>query len=267
MTLFEGATTVRARALLLGDRIDVRALEHANRLASAPLVLQAGARGVAVVFRWGAAVLFHVEPLEEVSLLEQLRRLAGEPLPKPEQEEADVRVAPDKPEGVEGGAIQVSAYTVERLQVVAENLARSVALARSEAQVKENVAVIEGWARALESTGTGGKLERQLRKHLGATLLIQHAMAARVEIGDKPDILWDRPDLERLYARLEDEYELKERDRILERKLAFITRTAETLLNIVANKHSNRLEWYIIGLIVFEIALSLFGMATGIVKV
>lgn len=264
MSLFDGATSVRARAMMLGDRVDVRALEQAQRLASSPLVLQAGARGVAVVFRWGAVVLFHVAPLEEVALLEQLRRLVGDPLARPEQEEAELRLAADKPEGVEANVVQVSAFTLERLQVVAEILGRSVALARSEAQVKENVTAIESWARGLEKTGTGGALERQLKRHLGATLLIQHAMAARVEIGDKPDLLWDRPDLERLYARLEDEYELKERDKILERKLALIASTAETLLNIVANKHSNRLEWYIIGLIVFEIVLTLFTMATGI---
>lgn len=264
MTLFDGASSVRARALHLGERIDVRALEATQRLASSPLVLQAGQHGVAVVFRWGAVVLFHVAPLEEVALLEQLRRLVGEPLAKPEQEDAEVRVVADKPEGVEASVIQVSAFTLERLQVVAEILGRSVALARSEAQVKENVAAIESWARGLEKTGTGGLLERQLKRHLGATLLIQHAMAARVEIGEKPDLLWDRSDLERLYARLEDEYELKERDRVLDRKLALITDTAETLLNIVANKHSNRLEWYIIGLILFEIVLTLFTMATGI---
>lgn len=264
MSLFDGAQSVKARALLLGDRVDVRALEQTQRLASSPIVLQAGERGVAVVFRWGAVVLFHVAPFEELALLEQLRRLVGDPASKPEQEDAEVKVVPDKPEGVEASIIQVSAFTIERLQVVAEILGRSVALARSEAQVKESVAAIESWARGLEKTGTGGALERQLKRHLGATLLIQHSMAARVEIGDKPDLLWDRSDLERLYARLEDEYELKERDKILERKLALIASTAETLLNIVATKHSNRLEWYIIGLIVFEIGLTLFTMATGI---
>jgi len=38
-----------------------------------------------------------------------------------------------------------------------------------------------------------------------------------VEISEKPDILWDKPQLERLYSRLEDEYELKERAESLDR--------------------------------------------------
>ncbi|MBI1948433.1 MAG: RMD1 family protein [Deltaproteobacteria bacterium] len=264
MSLFDDAAAIRARALLLGERVDVRALEqHGARLASAPLVLKAGA-GVAVVFRWGAAVLFHVAKAEEARLLDELRPLIGDAFGAPDQEEAEVRLAPDQPEGVEASVIQVAAFTVERLQVVAEALGRSVALARSEAQVKDSVAAIESWAGELVKTGTGGALERQLKKHLGATLLIQHAMAARVEVGEKPDLLWDRPDLERLYARLEDEYEVKERDKILERKLALISGTAAMMLDIVAAKRSNRLEWYIVGLIVFEILLTVFTMTTGI---
>lgn len=263
MPLFAGAESVRVRALLLGDRLDVRALEQTQRLGTAPTVLAAGDRGCVVLFRWGAAVLFHVAPLEEASLLDQLKRFVGDPLQKPEQEDVEVKLAPDKPEGPDGGSILLSSFTVERIQVIAEVLARSVALARYEAQVRENVVAIESWAKGLEQTGSGGRLEKQLRRHLGATLLIQHATATRVEIGDKPDLLWERSDLERLYVRLEDEYELKERDKILERKLALISSTAETLLNIVGTKHSNRLEWYIIGLIVFEIVLSLLSMTLG----
>lgn len=264
VSLFDDAVAIRARAMLLGERVDVRALEQqATRLASAPLVVQTGA-GVAVVFRWGAAVLFTAGKAETAPFLDELRRLVGEPFAVPEQEDAELRLAPDQPEGVEASVIQVAVFTAERLQVVAEALGRSVALARSEARVKDGVAAIESWAGELVKTGTGGALERQLKKHLGTTLQIQHAMAARVEVGDKPDLLWDRPDLERLYARLEDEYELKERDKILERKLALISGTAETLLDIVANKRSHRLERYIIALIVFEILLTVFTMTTGI---
>lgn len=263
MTLFTGAASVRARALYLGERIDVRALENTQKLAVTPLTIPVGERGLAVIFRYGALVLIHVPALEEVTLLEQLKKFVGEPLSKPESEEVEIRIAPDKPDGLEAGIIYVADFAMERLQLIAEILARSVALARSEAVVRESGASIEGWAQTIDQTGAGGVLEKQLRKHLGSTLVMQYKLAGRVEIGDKPDILWDRPDLERIYARLEDEYELKERDKTLERKLALITSTAETLLNLVNNKHSNRLEWYIIGLIVIEIALTLFTMITG----
>jgi uncharacterized Rmd1/YagE family protein len=68
--------------------------------------------------------------------------------------------------------------------------------------------------------------------------------------------VWDRPDLERLYARLQDEYELKERAEALSRKLALISETAKVLTDIIATKRSLRLELIIVLLISFEIIIT-----------
>jgi uncharacterized Rmd1/YagE family protein len=62
---------------------------------------------------------------------------------------------------------------------------------------------------------------------------------------------------------LEDEYELVERSRAMERKLALISETAGTLIELVHNQRSLRLEWYIIGLIGLELLLSLYGLVFG----
>ena len=90
--------------------------------------------------------------------------------------------------------------------------------------------------------------------------MVQHKMVGRVEVTEKPDLLWDRPDLERLYTRLVDEYELPDRHRALDRKLELIARTAETVLDLLQTKRSLRVEWYIVILIVVEILLTLYEM-------
>jgi len=82
----------------------------------------------------------------------------------------------------------------------------------------------------------------------------------RVEVAEKPDLLWERPELERLYLRLQDEFEIKERHAALERKLELISRTAHTVLELLQNRRNLRVEWYIVILIVFEIILSLYEM-------
>ena len=83
-------------------------------------------------------------------------------------------------------------------------------------------------------------------------------MSGRVAVAEKPDAVWDRPDLERLYARLQDEYEFKERAEALSRKLALISETAKVLTDIIATKRSLRLELIIVLLIVFEIIITGF---------
>jgi uncharacterized Rmd1/YagE family protein len=85
-------------------------------------------------------------------------------------------------------------------------------------------------------------------------------MVGRVAVGEKPELLWDQPALEGLYLRLEDEFELRERQEALERKLGVISRTAETLLELIQSRHALRVEWYIVALIVAEVLLTLYEM-------
>ena len=77
-----------------------------------------------------------------------------------------------------------------------------------------------------------------------------------VAVTEKPDVVWDRHDLDRLYARLEDEYELKERAEALSRKLAVIADTAEVLTDTIDTRRSLRLEIIIVILIAIELAVA-----------
>jgi len=61
-----------------------------------------------------------------------------------------------------------------------------------------------------------------------ALLLGERIDLKGLEAAHKPDVLWERPGLNRLFSRLEDEYELAERRLALDRKLDLIARTVET---------------------------------------
>jgi uncharacterized Rmd1/YagE family protein len=75
-------------------------------------------------------------------------------------------------------------------------------------------------------------------------------------------VLWDRPDLERLYARLEDEYELSERGETMNRKLSVIAETATTHSDIIDTKRMLRLELIVVFLIAFEIVITFYEIYT-----
>ena len=99
---------------------------------------------------------------------------------------------------------------------------------------------------------------REMLRLIGQALQVQHRVSGRVAVEDKPDVLWDRPDLERLYARLEDEYELKERGQTLHNKLQLIVETVRALTDIIDADRSSFMEAAIIILILAEIVISLF---------
>jgi len=118
--------------------------------------------------------------------------------------------------------------------------------------------VVEPFARVLAEQGRTPGGRRAILKHIGHALLVQHRVSGRVAVAEKPDAVWDRPDLERLYARLQDEYELTDRADALARKLALISETATMLTDIIDTKRSLRLEIMIVVLIVFEIIITAY---------
>jgi uncharacterized Rmd1/YagE family protein len=192
--------------------------------------------------------------------LEDLAPLVTHSYDRPETEEASIRIAPQDREGVENGMVVVKERSGERLEVVASVLGKSVALAQYEADVAANFDQIEPFAKQLERSGRGDRNMRQLLRHIGRALLNEHKMVARVEVVDRPELLWEHPELEQLYLRLEDEFELRERAAILDRKLDLISRTAGTVLDLLQKRRSIRVEWYIVVLIVLEIVLSIYGL-------
>ena len=251
---FEPGASVPVRAVLLGDRLHLRGL-YEPPLALAPLVLAAGEHGLAMLFRYGAAVSFNLTPEEHRQLIAHLRERVQGTVNRPETEDTTVFVSPPNTDSVittEG--IGLYDFSLSRLKIVAIVLARSVALARYETAMAAAFDLVEPLALQVEQEARGRRM-RELLRHIGGVLLIQHKMVGRVEIQEKPELIWDQPELERLYLRLEAEYELRERNAVLERKLAIISRTAETTINLLHNRRMLRVEWYIVVLIVAEVIL------------
>jgi required for meiotic nuclear division protein 1 len=253
---------VTAHALQIGDRINTVGFEG-QLLSNAPLAVRVGSQGLAVVFRYGVAVFVGLTADEEAEFLERLHSRTFGKISPYEDEWAKIQIAKEGDEPIPvGGPILVRDFSVERLLVVADALAKSVVLAHDERQVANVFDTIEPFARELGREGRTSRNRTDLLKLLGNALLVQHRLSGRVAISDKPDALWDRPDLERLYARLEDEYELSERAETLNRKLSVIADTATTLSDIVDTKRALRLELIVIYLIAFEILVTFYEIYT-----
>ena len=252
------AQQLTAHALLLGDRINTAGFEG-QILSSAPLAVRVSSNGLAVLFRYGVAVFIGLSTAEETAFLERLRvRTFGKITPA-EEEWAKIQVAKEAEEPIPvGGPVLVREFSLERLLVVSDALAKSVVLGRDEREVTNVFDTIEPFARELATFGKTSRNRTDLLKLMGNALLVQHRLSGRVAVGEKPDVLWDRPDLERLYARLEDEYELSERAETLNRKLEVIADTASRLADIVDTKHSLRLEIIVVFLIAFEIVITFY---------
>ena len=257
------------RALHLGESIDIKGLEREDAFSKNPLGFRTNNGGIAVVFKTGSVAFVNMTPVEEEDLMRGLGERIKQPLETREFESANIDIKPDDDDSIStSGIIQIKTQDPTRLLLIAEALAMSVALAYDERRVASAFERVEPIANDLIKRQLPGGMRQQIfasgvqpqiYEEIGEALLVQHRLASRADLDDKPDVLWDRPELERFWARLVDEYDLPARARAVSRKLEVIRESADTITDLIATRTSHRLEWYIIALISLEIVLGLLG--------
>lgn len=258
LSVFEANKPVPARALVVGQRINIKLLEKASWLATAPLVVRAGANGYAVLFRYGTVVFFNLMPMEEAAFLEDLQTIVQDPSDVLEFENAQIFIDPQQDsKKIDGYQISLKECSIEHLQLIAVALAKSVYLAYYETRVAKVFDLLEPMATELQTRGRTGRKTRELLRHMGQALMIHGKMIGHVEVDEKPELLWERPDLDPFYASLSAEYELQPRLAILRQKLNLVHVTTETILSFMQGRRTLHVEWYIVILILFEIVFSL----------
>lgn len=252
------AGVVRAKAISVGDQIAMKRVDHEGLMAVSPLTLAVGDNGCVVLFRYGVAVFLNVSAADEDDFLAQLRPYIKDVEFNGETEEVDIFIEPEGMEGFVNNHVQIRHLSIERLQIIADILAKAVTLNEYELHVSRVLEEIQPMADSLRTRGKSGKHGKEMMKHIGNTLHILHKTVGRVEVTEKPELIWEHPELERFYLRLADEYELSERHYALENKLRLISMTAETVLDLLQHKSTLRVEWYIVILIVLDILLHIY---------
>ena len=249
---------LRARAVILGERLDHRGLGPGGTAMADPVPIAAPAPISAFAFRWGAVVIFGADPTEEAALLAALGPRITNPADSQAEEVALIALGAER-DGVDAeGVIQLCDQASERLAVVADALAKSAALAQQEARIADALDRLEPAVADLRAAGRLRFSSRALHRQIGHALSAHSRNLARVEAADKPEVLWDHPELERLHARLSDEYELSERGTALERKLAWIGDTIQTLLSLLQARRALGLEAAVVVLVGIEVAFTLY---------
>lgn len=260
LPIFHGKDFIKVHAFFLGERIQVRSLEKEAVLAKLPLVIAAPGGGCLIVFRYGVVVLFEVSEEDKAALLNKIMAQIVNPFQIPSTEETSIRIDAGAREELSEDYISLANAGIPRLQLIAEILAKSLMLDRYERHVSKRMDRIEPTLSKLKKDGFRSLRTRDLLDQISDSLLSLHRMTGIAEIGDKPELLWEYPELERLYVRMEDEYEIGERYKALERKMELIFRTADTLQDLLQTKRTLHVEWYIVILIVVEIVIIVYEM-------
>src|SRR5262249_11547711 len=154
-------TTFSVCALYIGERIDLRSFAKLPRvMAQQPVTLPLDGSGMVMLYRFGAAGFLDTAAAEQMGFIS---RLVDQTYKRPESEEVSICVSSEKKEGMESGTtVVLKDASIERLQIVAAALGKSVALAQYETDVASTFDSIEPIAVQLEKSGKVGRDARLL---------------------------------------------------------------------------------------------------------
>jgi uncharacterized Rmd1/YagE family protein len=252
--------TFSVRALLVARRILLRRFPAESATAIAPLLFSQGEHGYVALFRYGVAVFVNFSPLEQRHLIDQtLRPYLEEPIEAGEEEILEVVIDPNQDERVQGEKVTLQERSNPRLQILVEVMARSVLLADYETRINQSFDTVEPLTLKL-SRSWRPRMSSRLLQTIGTALATEHDMVGRAVVTEKPDLLWEHSELEGFYLMLENDFELRERDAALVRKINLVRGTAQISLELLHSRRSLRVEWYIVILILVEILLTLFDL-------
>ncbi len=245
-------------AVLIGSDINIRELTNTPATRKEPILTQLSDNSVAMIFSYGAVVFFNATTSNSVELITRCQRFASNLVSTPETEQFTVIFQPEQPEGIVKNKISIKKFTKEHTEIIANALAKSTILEYHENRIGYLFSKIDPIAKSLQGRGKLGNRPHDMLKHIGASLLMAQEIVGKIEITEKPVLLWEHSELEPLYMQLIEDLEIIARQKSLERKIDLISDTAQISLDVLQQHHSHRLEWYVIILIAIEIVLQLY---------
>lgn len=220
-----------------------------------PLVVRLLKEQFAVLTKFGAVTFWNVPYRLRAQFLKELRpyvRAKKELYPYDENTKVIVGGEIDK---VTFEKIFLSHFDADHIKIISYVLSQSVALERYEDEIETSLSEIGIIVENLKTTGKAMLREKEVLKQIGKVLSVKQTAVAHLSLFDKPEEVWESPELENLYNKLNTEYELRVRFDVLDEKTNYLSDISQMLMNFLAEKRNAFLEMVIIALIVIEIGL------------
>ncbi|CAK9002064.1 unnamed protein product [Durusdinium trenchii] len=139
--------------------------------------------------------------------------------------------------------------------------AQSVKLAVFETIVDASIEKAKPIPEALAQYGTFDMDEKLVKMQMGEIFVTKCSLTLQTDMLGTPEILWEHDRFDAQYEACRKYLEVGKRVEILDQRLAVLNDLYSFLQTQLEVKHSNKLEWIVIVLIVIEILLDLFHMS------
>ena len=206
------------------------------------------------VFSFGAVVFVNVAKDTQSAIKRSLTKFLMSPVKKTYDESYMLR----EREGkfiVGDESTDLPAIGIEEIEIASRILAQSVALEFIEDLSDEVLANVDIMNTRLGSTPWFLKNARPMLRLVAQNSGIIQFVISKLSLLDKPDVTWERKQLEMFFSQLADIFELRSRFRNIEYKITFARSNSEFALSVLHSERANFLEVIIILLFVLDLVL------------
>jgi uncharacterized Rmd1/YagE family protein len=248
----------RCIAFCLTKRFDFEALrEHFTGSYRTTLyrdALHLEAAGDLFLFEFGVMVLWGIEQDLEQRLLAEIEPYCIEPLSEPFTDtfQFEENISPTR---IHEDTITLSGDSVREKLAISHGIAQSVKLSELEAYAEKTIDESAHIPQNMAKTGSSQLGRRTIARMRGRLFLVESDINLHYALLDTPEFFWEYPEVEELYAMTARYLDVQARTELLNRKLNVIHEMFGMLADEQKHKHSSMLEWIIIWLIAFEIAI------------
>ncbi len=217
-----------------------------------PLVFEPEAGAHVVLTKFGGVIYWNCPAELTARIRAEVRALPGAH-DRCEEVEDEIEVRVGLPRTyVDFDKVLLRDLSIEHVKVISRALAQSVALEYFENRITLALAHAEPIVVRLREEGTLRLGEREIVQSVGFALLMRSNVLANLTLFDDPPEAWESAPLSRLSNRLYDTFDLEERVSAINQKVGYLADLNATLLDLLSNRKSRRLEWIVIVLIFVE---------------
>ncbi len=243
-------------------RIDPKAFRARHpddpALSANPLVLEPQQGAWVYVEKFGAVVYWACPDALMEALDRDLRELegVGERVERT-RDELKVTVGAEV-DRVGFNDVALRELRLDTLKIVSLALAQSVALEHFELAVQAALQRFHPVVANLREHGRLSVSRREALRIVGFAMDVRAELLDNLTLFDDPPETWESEALAHLDSALFNHFDLEERTGAIQQKLAYLADAGARLVDLLATRRAHLLEWIIILLILFEIAMALW---------
>ncbi|POZ52780.1 RMD1 family protein [Methylovulum psychrotolerans] len=211
-----------------------------------------------VVFSYGAVVHWNVSNEQQSKLHHLLLNNAENPLQAVEEDNFTFELECPSTRIIEDH-IEVESSDPILLFSLSQGMAQSIKLASFETNAITTINNTNYIPKSLAENGSIKLSRHKIAKIRGQLFLTKSDIILNYDLLDTPDFFWEYPEYEEYYSITAKYLEIAPRTRVLSKKLETIHELFEMLADEQKHRHSSILELIVIGLIAFEIFMTLLG--------